>query len=253
MWSVPPADWAIPARDEAPAIEAHWVKWTAIGKVTPVARLRQWWQIVNEHDHRMLISGPPNETEHPSQDSPAALDAQKTRSRRGVPGGSASIRKSAHGVFALRNTSAQLTVNGPATPPPLDLAKIRPGLVAGTFPFRSRTSQAPPTAGGTAAVTVAMAPGMAAPMLPSALARYSVMVAPTTEAEPVIRKSLPALYFAVPMLTVSVIAVGVTAFDRGDSAPNPPAFLAFTVKVYSAPAVRFLIVMVLSAVSIGVG
>src|SRR6478752_9267526 len=85
MWSVPPADRAIPARDDAPAIAAHWVKWTAIGEVTPVARLLRWWQIVSDHDHRMLISGPPNETEHPSQDQPETLNAQKRRSRRGYP------------------------------------------------------------------------------------------------------------------------------------------------------------------------
>ena len=72
---------------------------------------------------------------------------------------------------------------------------------------------------------------MAAPMLPLALTRYSVMVAPTTEAEPVTRKSLPALYFPVPMLMVSVTAVGLTAADCGDSAPKPPAFFAVTVKV----------------------
>ena len=70
----------------------------------------------------------------------------------------------------------------------------------GWWPARCRCAAAPPRLrrwpGATAAVTVAMALGMAAPMVPSALTRCSVMVAPTTEAEPMTRKSLPALYFA---------------------------------------------------------
>src|ERR1700749_3030328 len=68
------------------------------------------------------------------------------------------------------------TMNGPAVPPPFDLAMIRPGLAGRAAALRSRPVQSP-MRGGAAATTWALAPGMAAPADPSALTRYSWMIA----------------------------------------------------------------------------
>ena len=135
-----------------------------------------------------------------------------------------------------------MTVNGAVTPPELDFAMTRTGFVGGTFPLRNRISQVP-MAGAAAAVTVVRAFGIAAPMLPLALTRCRVMVGPTTEPEPVTRKSLPALYFAVLIEIVSVIASGVTGADAADVV-SPPAFFAVTVKVKLLPDVSGLTVTV---------
>lgn len=102
----------------------------------------------------------------------------------------------------------RLTVNGPAVPPAEDSIQIVPGLAAGAAALRALASQTPPVSGGAAAVT-----GAVSSTRPPRLPYWTVMVAPTSEPVPVIRKS-PVFHLAVPMVTRSGVGVTLTSSLR---------------------------------------
>src|SRR5919107_2658222 len=116
------------------------------------------------------------------------------------------------------------------------------GRVACAAAPRRRRSKAPPAAGG--AATTSAVPITGAVAEPT----RRLTVAPATVPLPVTRKSAT-FHFAVAIVTVS--PVGLYGPALADSAPNPLAFFAATVKEYSLPAVSPVIVTDLPAAGVG--